>query len=426
MTSSKKLIAALAVSLPLVAAAQTAPAAAPAAPAKPLFNIYGTLNVNLQFSEAFGSSTGAANNVHGRFGVSTDSSNIGVRGTADVAHGLGVTYQCETSAAIDGVGAAGICGRNSRIGLSSPYGTLFYGNWDTPYKAAWYGTKADDPFGNTDVFDAAGIMGSPGARTKSSAGQTAATPSTNEGVGTTFNVRAANSVGYHSPKVAGASLRAQYSTNEFSNPTNVVTPELYSVGVNYDMGPLSLLAAVERHVDWNSLVSVAGSSSGNTKDDGVRFGAGYELGTAFGTTTIAANGEWLRFKDERTLGAGALTEISRWAWFAGLKHRVGDHEFRARFSMANDVECKIEGGTCDAPDTGAQQYALGYAYYLSKAAQIYGFWTQIDNDANAEYVFGTAGIAQITPGTGAAATNLTVPGAGANPWAAGLGMRYAF
>jgi predicted porin len=410
MTSSKKLIAALAVFLPLAAGAQATPA-----PAKPLFNIYGTLNVNLQFSEAFGSDA----NVHGRWGVSTDSSNIGIRGTADVAHGLGITYQCETTAQIDGVGIAGLCGRNSRIGVTSGFGTLFYGNWDTPFKSSWYGTKADDPFGNTDVADAAGIMGSPGDRTKSSAGQTNATPSANQGVGTTFAVRAANSVGYHSPKFGGLSFKGQYSTNEFANPDNTVAPELYSAGVNYDMGPLSVNAAWERHMDWLTT---------NSKDDGFKAGVGYELATGFGTTTLSVNADYLVFKDDAA-AAGDVNEVSRWAGFVGLKHRMGDHEFRARYSMADEADCEVEGGgTCDAPDTGAQQYALGYAYHLSKAAQVYGFWTMIDNEANAEYVFATAGIAQITPGTSSAAPagTLEVPGPGANPWAAGLGLRYAF
>jgi predicted porin len=426
MTSLKKLTAVLAVSLPLAAVAQ-APAA-PAAPAKPLYQIYGTLNVNFQVSEATGSfapsATGAltaaapANDVKYRFGVSSDSTNIGIRGTADVAHGLGVVYQCETAASID-LSAGSLCGRNSRLGLSSGFGTLFYGNWDTPYKAAWYGTKADDPFGNTDVFDAAGIMGSPGFKTKSSAGVTGAAPAaatfmtpTALGSNGTFAVRAANSVAYHSPKVMGATFRAQYSANEFADNDLVLSPELYSAGVNYDMGPFSVLAAYERHMDWNGQ---------RTVDDGWKAGVGYELGTPFGTTTIAVNGELLTFKNDAATGA-ALEEWSRIAGFVGLKHRTGNHEFRARYSLADQGDCDLaNGATCNLDRrTGAQQYALGYAYHLSKAAQVYGFWTQIENEARASYTFATAGIAAITPGTA------TSPGPGADPWAAGLGMRYAF
>mgnify|MGYP001499091698 CR=1 FL=1 len=139
MTSMKKLIAVLAVSLPLAATAQQA--APPAAAAAPLYQIYGTLNLNLQYVEItqpFSTSVATGTNATGRFAVSTDSSNIGIRGTADTGQfGLSVVYQCESSAALDGDAAAGICGRNSRLGLSHEYGTLFYGNWDTPFKSVW-------------------------------------------------------------------------------------------------------------------------------------------------------------------------------------------------------------------------------------------------------------------------------------------------
>jgi predicted porin len=429
MTSSKKLIAALAVSLPLVAAAQTAPAAAPAAPAKPLVNIYGTLNVNFHSEEA-PSASRSAQNVDYRFGISTDSSNIGVRGTADVAYGLGVVYQCETSANVDGIGASGICNRNSRLGLSSPYGTLFYGNWDSPYKAAWYGTKADDAFGNTDVFDAAAIMGSPGFNTKSSAGVTAAAtgispvfPTSGAGAAqgiaasttTTFAVRAADSVAYHSPKVGGLSFKAQYSANRFGDINMIRAPELYSAVLNYDMGPISVFGAVEDHEDWNTSKS---------RDIGWKAGAGYELATAFGTTTIGGVYEMLNYRSfggttliAASAGFPAIKEYKRQAVMGNLKHRIGDHEFRGRIGWADEGDATdLAGNESNATGFGAMNYALGYAHYLSKAAQVYAFWTKIENEQNATYTFATAGFAAV-----AAATP-----PGADPWSVGLGMRYAF
>src|SRR5512138_906826 len=119
MTSLKKLIAVLAVTLPLAAKAQ-----APAAPPAPLYQWYGTFNVNAQYFEASKPEAPGAN-ATGRFGVSVDSTNIGIRGTADTGQfGLGVVYQCETSAQVDGQANASICNRNSRLGLSSAWGTL--------------------------------------------------------------------------------------------------------------------------------------------------------------------------------------------------------------------------------------------------------------------------------------------------------------
>ncbi|HEX9244194.1 MAG TPA: porin, partial [Anaeromyxobacter sp.] len=211
MTSLKKLIAVLAMSLPLAALAQQA--AAPAADKPPLYQIYGTLNLNLQRIGTVGAPVttigGAENNIQSRWAVSADSSNIGVKGTANVAGGFGVVYQCESNAKLDGVvPAAGdvICTRNSRIGLTNAtYGTLFLGNWDTPFKALYYGTKADDPFGSTDTFGANNILGSPGSKTRS-------------GQANGFDIRATNSIAYWTPKIMGLGARAQVSVDE--NATN--------------------------------------------------------------------------------------------------------------------------------------------------------------------------------------------------------------
>ena len=434
MTSLKKLIAVLAVSLPLAASAQQA-----APPAAPLYQWYGTLNLNLQYVDAYGSTTGAvtpAKQLRGRMALSTDSSNIGIRGTADTSvAGVGVVYQCETSANLDGEGVSGICNRNSRIGLSSGYGTLFYGNWDTPYKALLYGTKADDPFGNTDVYDAAAIIGSPGLYTRSSGARS--TGGTTPNTLASFNQRAGNSVVYHSPKFQGVQFKAQYSTNEFANRLATLAPALYSAGVNYDAGPLSIAAAYERHDDYSFVVIPAGAanaagvtlvapgtnaaSSRSTTDQGVKIGAGYELGTSAGTLTISAQGEWLQLALAHPTAATDFDNAQRFAYMIGAKFRAGSHELRARFMQALDQDVKFKGVTVSpnaGKDTGALNYTLGYAYYLSSAAQVYAYATYLDNAKYATYTLATGGPAALT-----AADTFT---AGANPFAAGLGMRYAF
>jgi predicted porin len=445
MTSLKKLTAVLAVSLPLATMAQ-APAAAPAAAPAPLYQWYGTFNVNAQYFEVAtpfkASPTATPVNVAGRFGVSIDSSNIGVRGGLDVEHGLKVVYQCETQASLDGLDVRGLCNRNSRLCLTNPtWGTLFYGNWDSPYKAVWYGTKGDDAFANTDVFDAAALMGSPGFRTRSTAGVSTLGFSTSGGITTfqtdrTFNVRAANSIAYHSPKFMGAQLKAQVSPNENGSLDNKITPMLWSVGLNYDRGPLSVFAAWERHDDWSGITNIAGTvaatgqpnipgGTANTVDQGLRVGAGYELASPFGATTLGAVWEWLEYDFANPFDATVqgltgtfVRYYKRTAVMANLKHRMGNHEFRARYTYADNGDCSlVSGATCNFDiGKGAQNYALGYAYYLSKAAQVYAYWTMIENERTATYTFATAGPNAVTAAWGA----------GGDPAGAGLGIRYAF
>jgi predicted porin len=467
MTSLKKLLVVLAASLPLAASAQPAaepppaapppaaapeatpppappapakPAAAPAA-AKPLFQIYGTLNVNFQVTEA-PNATNPAQSVDYRTGVSVDSTNIGIRGTADVAYGLGVVYQCETSAQIDAIGVSGLCNRNSRLGVSSPYGTLFYGNWDTPYKAMTYGTKADDVFGNTDVYGIQNIISSPGFNGRSSA-FIAANPGGPDAAGAfpagaatpSFDIRAQNSVAYHSPKVAGVSAKLQYSTDEFATANSVLTPRLYSAAVNFDFGPLSVTGGAEVHEDAFGLAvinlapatdgspaarpafgaTVPNSSTVSSMDWAWRVAAGYELAWAFGTTTVNAAVEQLTYEQDDAV-TNQISDYDRMAYAVGAKHRMGNHEFRARYSLADDGDCTGVGFSCSTDGYGAWNLALGYAHHLSKAAQVYVYYTLLENEAQAQYTFATAGVAAVAGATPR----------GADPYAAGLGLRYAF
>jgi predicted porin len=461
MTSLKKLIAVLAISLPLAAMAQQA--AAPAADKPPLAQIYGTLNLNLQNIGTTGSPLATVGghpdsetNVQGRWAVSADSSNIGVKGTAAVQYDLSVVYQCEFSAKIDGTGTNGPCDRNSRLGLThAMYGTLFYGNWDTPFKAMYYGTKADDPFGSTDVYGANNLMGSPGFRNRS-------------GDVTGFDIRRTNSVAYWTPKIMGFSAKAQVGVNENADArfhggppqtgalaaqqAKGLDPWLWSFTANYDQGPLSVAASYEEHRDFQALQQIAytannpggaaagtalpaGATNWGTRDWAWRLAAGYEIPVPVGPLTVAAVYEQLSYTWKAT-NVNEIQRYSRKAYGLSAKQRVGDHEFRARLNVADTGTCKFGDSTPTAAlvcpgGLGAHEYTLGYAYYLAASTQVYLYWTRIANADNASYVPGAGGSLSGAPavvGGGAVATGAIPAGirAGADPYAAGLGMRYAF
>src|SRR5687767_11285587 len=122
-----------------VAAALGAPAAVLAQGTN--VTIYGTLNADFERVEAKGTSQGIAGNsvigaqpatspeFEGRQRVSSNSSNIGFRGTEDLGNGLKAIFQCESSTRVDN-GGDGFCTRNTHVGLSGNWGTVFYGQWD--------------------------------------------------------------------------------------------------------------------------------------------------------------------------------------------------------------------------------------------------------------------------------------------------------
>ncbi len=406
MTTQKKLlVAALTLSVPSAALAQTTITG----------RVFGTLNVNLQNTRQ--------NGVANRFAVSTDSSNVGWLGDVELYPWLKAVARCETSANIDGISVSGICNRNSRVGLSTDWGTLFYGNWDTPFKAVTYGTKADDPFLSTDVFGYQGIMGSPGFNYRSGTFVTA--PGTTVGG---FDVRAGNSVAYWSPNVMGLGLKAQWSVNEYKNASGSLSPMLFSVALNYDNGPISFLAVYERHDDsfalnaMNGTTRQFGATAANpttvsSADSAWRAGAGYELTSPIGSTRLGV------LVDQLTLGqdgapTGAVKEYKRLAWQVALTQRIGSHEFRARYNMALSGDCQLVGvATCSTNGYGARDVALGYAYYFAKSTQVFLSYAKIFNEEKAQYTFSVGGDTSAVAGQ-------TFPGS--DPSALGLGVRYAF
>jgi predicted porin len=413
---------ALAGLLPISALAQDA--------AKATVTVYGTLNLNMQSTEAKGStSSPATNDVSSRLALSNDSSNIGVRAALKLNDMIGGVAQCESSANVSGIAGATFCGRNSRVGLTGDWGTLFYGNWDTPYKAAAYGTKADDPFGNTDVYDNAGLMTSPGFSTKTGAYSTASDSKV-----LNFTVRAQNSIAYHSPKFMGLSAKLQYVADMYKNNNGTQDPSLFSAVVNFDWQALSVFATYEQHNDGFGLVGINGSSRQlgatvantagtpttglvttalHTTDTGLRFGAGYELNTPVGATTLSAVWEQLNY-EQSNAAAGALKKFSRNAIQFGLKHRMGDHELRLRYNGNDKGTATVVGGSGNTDHYGATMLTVGYAYYIAPSLQVYGYYAKITNQLKAQYTFGTGGDMPSS-----------LP-AGADPSAFGLGTRFSF
>jgi predicted porin len=414
MTALKKLIAILALTFSVTALAQEA--AKPAPP--PAVQVYGTFNLNLQYTEA-GGAEGTAVDVEPRLAISPDSSNVGVRGTLALTDALNAVYQCETGANIDGESLVSLCNRNSRVGVSGAFGTLAYGNWDTPFKSQHYGTKADDPFGNTDVFGFQGIMGSPGYGVKTGGINVAAVPA---GGSASFDLRGGNSLLYWSPKVSGLSARLQFGVDEFRSTDGVSDPMFLSAGVTFEQGPFAVFGAAEYHEDVLGIRVINAANAGATasKDLAWRVGAGYDLPLGVGTLNVMGMVEQLMY-DQENSGAG-YDDYSRLAWLVGAKFRTGAHELRARFTQALDpsvtTAAALAPGAADPEENlGAQQLAFGYAYHLAKSTQMYVFYTQIMNDDAARYSFGVAGAAAVT----GANTPL-----GADPLAVGLGMRHAF
>ena len=378
--------------------------------------IYGTLNLNVQNTDRSGATAaGTAGlatlaaaatgvNVTSRKAMSTDSSNIGFRGTEELGGGLKATFQIESSVGLDGQNATSLlASRNSKVGLAGSFGEVFFGNWDTPFKAVTYGTKVNDPFLSTDVFGYQSIMSSPGFKQRSGSYLSGTNSAS-------FDARASNSVVYWSPKVDGLGGKFAYSANE--GKTATLNPSLWSLALNYDNGPLSALYAYERRNDAFGLTLMQAASTGtSSKDTAHRVGLGYSIGS----TTLS--GLWERLDYGNSGKVAGVTSYKRDAWQLALLHSMGPHAFKLGYAQAQDGSCGNVAGNCTTNGLGALQWTLGYGYNLSKRTEAYVSYTKLANKAAGTYTLTIGGAADVTTGT---------YGVGSDPQALGLGLRHTF
>jgi predicted porin len=418
--------------------------------------IYGTLNADFERVEAKDSNqSGPGNSLVGapsatspeldpRNRVSSNSSNIGFRGTEDLGNGLKAIFQCESSARVDN-GGDGFCTRNTHVGLSGRWGTVFYGQWDTPFKVI--GTRID-AFYATGIGDGEAFYGTPGLGVANatlsgtpggfgginSAGAANAGTSNNA----SFERRQGDSVQYWSPSWAGFSLRIGYSADEgkssdppgaapgvanvpgvLATATEELDPYTWSVSATYNPGPLLLAIAYERHEDWfglNGFTANAGApsaSNDSSTDQGIRATVGYR----FGNTTLNVLWERLEYENDGGTGPTAATQLEQYErdiWYVSLLHKFGAWTLRAFYANADEGECDlVGGGDCNADETGADGWAIGASYSLSKRTDLYGYFVRIDNDDLQSYTFGVNGL---RPGTAVGFENNGVA----------LGIRHAF
>jgi predicted porin len=388
--------------------------------------------VNSQAAAARGA---AFNQIDSQAGISSNSSNIGFRGSEDLGGGWKAIFQLESAINLD-AGNGNLGSRNSNLGLSSGWGTVFYGVWDTPYKIA---SGKPDPFYATTAASFNSVYGSPGFNSASS-GTNVNTPTYGAGASlanlqtdANFDRRQGNSVQYWTPDFAGFSARFMYSPGEQKSnqaiDTNAVlgtrianlNPYIWSALAMYDNGPIYAAAAYEQHNDYFGTRLMTGTTAlgESSKDWGAKGVIGAQNLWGFSIYGIF---ERLSYSTNGLVTTGLVNNWKRNAYGVMGTYGLGNFTFRAGWMTANDGSCSTVVGftlatnqVCNADNTGTNQYSAGVAYSFSKRTQVFVYYTRQDNDANSRYRYGT--------NTGPVGSNVAI---GAVPQAAGLGIRHTF
>ncbi|WP_158611708.1 porin [Guyparkeria sp. SCN-R1] len=320
-----------------VAAAVAAPAAAMADT-----TLYGKIHASYDFFDG--------DNLNDRdYSLGSNSSRIGVKGKEEISDNLSLIYQWEEQ--IDwGADGEGIGGpRNTFVGFTGDsWGTLIAGRHDTPMKMV--GRKYD-LFKDT-VADARAIT-----RGKALSGDN------------DWDARTNSTVAYMTPDMGGFQAKLAYISDMANDVNN--NEDAYSISAGYEIAGFMLDGA------WEQQNSDAGDM------EAYRIGAGYKIGgfkfvglyqNADVITANPANGD----QDVWGLGAGYT--------FAGK------HTLKAQYYTADDVS------GAGNEDTGADLWAVGYDYKLSKQTSVYAVYASMEADTTGNgYLLGykTAHSAQV-------------------------------
>ncbi|HKY01221.1 MAG TPA: porin [Burkholderiales bacterium] len=320
-----------------IAGAMAAPLAAQAQGSN--VTIYGSLKPSIDFVDN-GDESGVS--------VQSNNSLIGFKGSEDLGNGLKAIFQLESQLDFDergdtDAGDGQWVRRDSWVGLSGGFGSVVIGNMFPAYKRS---TDFADPFADS-IGDYNNIVGS----LANGADE--------------FNTRFRNAVHYTSPNWGGFSLQATYGLrgdgdgDGFEDDSDDVEDDSFSVSGTYVWGPMTLTAAYEDQAD---------SVGEGTK--AFKIGAGYK----FGNTTLAA-----LYAKENFGDVGLDDDLEHDVFFASIKHAIGKIDLAASYTWADEFDA-IE-------DSGAQAFAVGATYNLSKRTSIMALYALVKNDDASFYGF---------------------------------------
>jgi predicted porin len=407
------------IALPLSASAQDAQ-----------FSVYGTLLPFLDNFRTFGATapglspeTGGASqviaadytgeNLPNRFRVTSGTSNIGFRGELRFTESIKAWFQVESMVNPDGdqsVYAAPWASRNSAVGLAGPFGTLFIGQWETPY---YYAAVFVGPTRGLNPFDNA-VTGNPGFNIPIVTTQGGRATSRADA---TFIRRQGNSIQYWTPTWHGLSARLAAGLNESRTRASATEPGtnpwILSALASYDVGPLSVRYAYQMHLDYFGLSWLGGSSgvtltNPSSRDDGHEIVAWVKLPTG---TRVAGIAERLTYRtDEMT--AGLVNSYQRDAIMGAFQQRIGEHTLWGSIGLAQAGRCTMAGGApCTTNGLDGRQWSVGYTYSPAKTVDIYASVYELANGRSGTHAFFPP-VVPIAPGS--------------TTRAAGVGILYIF
>lgn len=369
----------------LLALAAAAAISTPAFAETANVTIYGKVIMDAEHvsSNNVGTNALGANVAGSQTRVVSNASRLGFKGREDLGGGMYAIFQYEAEFAADGAGPVGpfVATRNSNVGVESSLGTLFMGNWDTPFKVAHNQVEL---FDNTTFASTGNLMGRI------------------NGSNLTMNARLKDSVQYWTPKLSGFQARLAVGMDD-GKASSTANPQVFgtsqtvtSASATYENEFVYAGLAFQKYSDTLGAGPNAGTGLGGAKFSGTRLVAAYkadddtQIGVIyeklkadvpqnFGIPTPALGGGTIF----NPTGVPAGVPISRNAIELSAKTAVGAHNFGAAYVKAADTHNASLVGPNPASIPGANQLSLRYGYNLSKRAEFFAMYSAVRNKTNA-------------------------------------------
>jgi predicted porin len=304
-------------------------AAGMAAPAMADTTLYGQLHASV---DALSGATDSTS-------VSTNSSRIGVKGSAELNGGLKAIYQAEWGMDTGGKDndgttkskATAITNRNQVVGVAGGFGAVLLGRHDTPFKIV--GRKAD-LFWSTQLGQNRNIV-NPGA----------------------WDLRPNNVIAYQSPKIGGFQALAAYVTDlgVTAGADDKTDSTAFSINGIYNAGPLMVGAAYETH-DLGANALGAGKSADR---NAIRLMGAYKFGAA------KVVGFYQKESD-----VGFANGIDADVYGIGGSYKVSPSgTIKAQYYTRSEDKVKDDG----------KLIAVGYDHSLGKKTAVYAQFAKTEN-----------------------------------------------
>lgn len=335
-------------------------------------NIYGKLSAD--FESVKNDKATLATNATSLNRLVSNASYLGFKGDKDLGNNLQAIFQIEALVDLNSSAGNGLGGalRNSNVGLKGNFGTVFYGNWDTPYKVIHNKVKL---FENSHAASATGITGR---------------APYNSTTGANFNIRQKNVMQYWTPNYNGFQAKLAYAPDNTEKGTLVAggNKAVWSLSATYEN---DLFYGAYGHESHKDALTGAGSTVSLT-DTANRLIGAYK----FKDGLIGLTYERLSIAQLAT----STATVSRNGWELSGKYKFGESSIGASYTIASDLS-----GAGNA-NTGANQFSLRYGHKFLKDTEVYGFYTVLNNK--------TAGLYNLAanPITGAAGAKLSGLGLG--------------